>query len=67
MALFVLSIPVMIVMVALAVVPLVVVSRAEHRSMAARPRASADTHRQRANALAAESLWALPDDMSVTA
>ena len=35
MALLVLSIPIMIVMVALAVVPLVVMSRAEHRTLAA--------------------------------
>ena len=38
MALLVLSIPIMIVMVALAVVPLVVMSRAEHRTVAAEAR-----------------------------
>ncbi len=43
MTLLVLSIPLMIVMVALAVVPLVVVSRAEHRSVSVEVRASADT------------------------
>jgi hypothetical protein len=45
MTLFVLSIPFMIIMIALAVVPLVVMSRAEHRTIVAAARAS-DTARQ---------------------
>jgi hypothetical protein len=40
MTLFVLSIPLMMIMVALAVIPLIVMSRAEHGRMAAEARAS---------------------------
>ncbi len=40
MTLFILSIPFMVLMVALAVIPLVVMSRAEHRTIAAAARAS---------------------------
>jgi hypothetical protein len=54
MTLFVLSIPLMIVMIALAVVPLVVMSRAEHRIIATEARGSDCAQREHADALVAE-------------
>ena len=54
MAVLILSIPIMIVMVALAVVPLVVMSRAEHRTIAAEARAAAGERREPAIELVTE-------------
>ncbi len=54
MALLVLSIPIMIVLVALAVVPLVVMSRAEHRTVAAEARATTGSPQESVNELVGE-------------
>jgi hypothetical protein len=54
MALFFLSIPLMAVMIALAVVPLMVMSRAENREITANRHASRGARRERVDAHAAE-------------
>jgi hypothetical protein len=54
MALFALTIPIMIVMVALAVVPLLVMSRAEHRTNASEARAVTARLPEPVNELVAE-------------